>query len=184
MKHNKSREELIERLKEISTEEVPIERYRGAMCYSIAPPEELKTTCDYCKNTITYTGWKNDIKIPEIVDEMSRLGYDVKTAVLCNDCFKRLKSEIYLGVGDTLELDDGHTIDLSCSDRNFVFYFRTSPNEPYHCALSSFQDNYSAVLAFFKGEKSYIGYLIRHTEKFIAEEIPIIEFMTGLKIDE
>lgn len=183
-KQRKTREELIERLKEIASEEVPQERHRGAMCYSIAPPEDFSTECDYCKSTIIYSSWSSRKIIHEIVDEITGLGYDAKVAVLCNECFKKLKAELYPEVEKELVLDEEHKIEMDCYNRNFVFYFRVSSDETYNCALSSNQDHYNAVLSFLKGEKAYRGYRIPYEKKYIMKDIPIIEFMTGLKIEE
>jgi hypothetical protein len=67
-------------------------------------------------------------------------------------------------------------------ERNHVFYFRTNRDEPYHCAISNREIYYKAVLAFLQGKSSYLNNYDHET--FLTEEILVLEYMTGLKIDE
>lgn len=181
MKKKLSKEELIERLKAIAEEEVPEIRNFGAMCYEQMAPPLLEDTCDRCGNTIKFIGWRNG-DIPAIVQKIANLGYDAKVETLCEECCAKIKEELYPGIEDEIKIDDEHHIWVSCIGRNYLFYFRTKDSEPYHKAIADSYYYYQAVLAFLEGKSSYRG---DHDEdNFLTEEMYILEFMTGLKIDD
>ena len=176
-------EELIQRLKEIAAEEVPLEKRSGwnAMCYRMAIHPDMTGICDMCNKTFTYFAMGNENAIPETVNEIVELGYDAKVQVLCEECAQNIKDELYPNTGDELVLDDKNKIYLSCSDRNFLFYFRAKSEEPYHRALIGARYDYKLVLAFLEGKSSY---RYHGKEYLLKDYIKTIEFMTGLKIDE
>lgn len=176
-----SKEELIKRLKAISVEDIPAERNMGAMCYESMPPAEATDTCDLCGKSIRFIDWRND-DIQEIVKKIVNLGYDAKIETLCRECCDKVKEELYPGINDEIKIDEEHQIWVPSSERNFLFYFRTNETEPYHRAIARNEDYYKALLSFLQGKSSYRDYY--DCDNFLAEEIYVLEFMTGLKIDE
>lgn len=189
-----SREELIKQLKAISKEEVPKERNIGAMCYSPVWPDNEKEDspglfdifsrkkiiwCNKCHKTFLCDRDQDEInkhnRIKKLVRSMARMGYDVKIKSICKNCCNELKEELYPDIDEVVSI-------ISLDERNHVFYFRTNSDEPYHCAISNHDLYYKAVLAFLQGKSSYLNNF--DDEKFLTEEIHVLEYMTGLKIDE
>ena len=179
-----SRSELVERLKAISQEEVPEERRMGAMCYCPAPGLAQVTLkqivwCNKCHRPFLCDRNQYEInkhnRIKKLVRSMARMGYDAKVKSICKNCCNELKEELYPGNDEVISI-------ISLGERNHVFYFRINRDEPYHCAISNREIYYKAVLAFLQGKSSYLNNY--DYEKYLTEEIHVLEYMTGLKIDE
>ena len=177
-----SRNELVERLKAISQEEVPEERSMGAMCYCpayrpIQIPLKKIVWCNKCHRPFLCDRDECEInkRIKKLVRKMVRMGYDAKVKSICKNCCNVLKEELYPGNDEVISI-------ISLGERNHVFYFRTNRDEPYHCAISNREIYYKAVLAFLQGKSSYLNNY--DYEKFLTEEIHVLEYMTGLKLDE
>ena len=92
-KKAKTKEELIERLKAIAADDTPRVRHEGAMCYSMAAPPEKHQKCDSCSKDICYHDCDRHESISKLVEEMVKLGYDVKVEKLCESCTEKLKKE-------------------------------------------------------------------------------------------
>ena len=103
------------------------------------------------------------------VETMAGLGYDVKIEHLCADCAGKL------GLKD----EDGDT--LFDGEMYYVFYFKTKEQETYHLAISNDEDDYNAVIAFLKNEKSYTDFF--DNTHLVREELSLIERMTGISIE-
>ena len=174
-----SRNELVERLKAISQEEVPEERSLGAMCYCIKFTE-ITLACDNCGTKITEVE-HGEKAVQDKVKRMSALGYDVKVEHLCTECCNKVKEQLYPGTDEWLEIDEEKKIYIEVHHSNRLFYFRTDSTQPYHIALANPIYYYDPVLAFLEGKSSYSYHGRQH---FLTEEIHLLEYMTGLKIDE
>lgn len=195
MNNKLSREKLVKQLKAISQESDPEQPVRGiAMCYMFAPhhieipqkhiassPRKKIVRCNKCRKLFMFNDWeRNEIK--KCVKRMSRMGCDVKVESFCMDCCKELKEELYPSIDEKITIDEEHIIDLSLDKRNYVFYFRTNSNEAYHRAIANDSLYYHYVLAFLD-VASHQGY-VSIENNFLAKQIHIIEYMTGLKVDE
>jgi len=195
-----SKTELIERLKAIAVEEVPENSFKGriSQCYAVTSSSPLSEkhripsskTCSHCGKELTYyrclEALTYETDIPDLVKEMSELGYDVKLEYVCEDCCKKLKEELYPNIGEGLVFDvndEKFMVKVVPLSENYVFYFRTDSTLPYHCAIANKNHYYRIVLSFLQGKSLYRDKLIDE-DIFLAREIHIIEFMTGLKIDE
>ena len=84
----KSREELIELLKEISNDTTEYEKSFGAMCYCPAPETFCMTyDCDVCSNHMsTEIDVYSHNEIYDIVSKIRSLGYDIKVEAICGEC--------------------------------------------------------------------------------------------------
>lgn len=174
-----SRAELVKRLQEISQEEVPAERSMGAMCYCMRFTD-ITITCDKCGVEITEEEG-DEKRVQDMLNKMSELGYDVKVEHLCRECCNKVKEELYPGVDEWIEIDEEKKIHVEVFHSNRLFYFRTDNSMPYHIALANPLYYYDPVLAFLEGKSSYSYH---GKQYFLAEEIHLLEYLTGLKIDE
>lgn len=176
-----SKEELIARLEAIASEEIPVARNMGAMCYSRMSPPEQTCQCDRCNNTITYMTWKDNI--PSIVKKIKRLGYDAKVEVLCSECCDKIKPELYPNLKDLqfeIKIGGKHTAEIFTYSRNFIFYFRIDETTDYHRVLLNNSYYYELLLNFLQGKSRYQG---RYDQDvFLKENIPEIQYMTGIKL--
>lgn len=175
--------DLIQRLKELAKEKLPIERNVGAMCYSRMAPPQRKCKCKHCGKRITYSSWDGN-SIKDEVKEMAKLGFDTKVEILCDDCFKKTLMELYSQYNPdnfvfTVKFEDDKEIILCPSDRNFLFYFRTDKDEPYHRVLANESFNYELLLHFLKGDSHFLDEF--DEDVFIKEYLYVIEYMTGIK---
>ena len=103
------------------------------------------------------------------VETIAKLGFDAKIEHLCADCAGKL------GFKD----EDGDT--LFDGEMYYVFYFKTKEQETYHLAISNDEDDYNAVIAFLKNEKTYTDFF--DNTHIIREELPLIKRMTGISIE-
>lgn len=174
-----SRAELVERLKAISQEEIPTVRRLGAMCYCMRFTD-ITITCDKCGMEITVEEG-GEKRVQDMLNKMSALGYDVKVEHLCKECCNKVKEELYPGVDEWIEIDKEKEIYVEVHHSNRLFYFRTDSTQPYHIALANPIYYYDPVLAFLEGKSSYSYHGKQH---FLTEEIYLLEYLTGLKIDE
>ena len=174
-----SRNELIERLKSISNEKVPEQRSMGAMCYCMRFTDII-LTCDDCGIEITAEE-SNEKSVHGLVNRISALGYDIKVEHLCKECCCKVKEQLYPGIDEWLEIDEEKKIYVEVHHSNRLFYFRTKSTQPYHIALANPLYYYYPVLAFLEGKSSYSYHGKEH---FLSEEIYLLEYMTGLKVDE
>lgn len=179
MDNKLSRAELVERLKAISQEEVPEERRLGAMCYCMRFTD-ITIACNKCGMEITIEEG-GEKRVQDMLNKMSALGYDVKVEHLCEECCNKVKEELYPGIDEWIEIDDEKKIYVEVHHSNRLFYFRTDSTHPYHIALANPIYYYNPVLAFLEGESSYSYHGKQH---FLTEEIYLLEYLTGLKIDE
>ena len=170
MKHP-TKEELIEQLKALANDETDIPERMGAMCYSPAPPEPVMAKCDSCGKQIQEMSWRKIVRhvLEKKVETMTELGFDAKIEHLCADCAGKL------GFKD----EDGET--LFDGEMYYVFYFKTKEQENYHLAISNDEDDYNAVIAFLKNEKTYTDFF--DNTHLIKDELPLIERMTGISIE-
>lgn len=166
-----TKEELIEQLKALASQEIDQPMHMGAMCYSPAMPMPKEVECESCGKKLEEFGWRQTSgdKIKKKVNAIKRLGYDAKVEGLCAECAMKL------GLTD----EDGEP--LSDYSLHYVFYFKTKEQEDYHLAVSNDEDEYNAVIAFLKNEPTYTDfYDATHP---IKEELDLIKRMTGISID-
>lgn len=170
MKHL-TKEELVEQLKAIANEETEVTMSMGAMCYSPAPPEPKKAKCESCKKEITEMSWMSpgERTIRNKVQVIKELGYDAKVERLCSECTGKL------GLKD----EDGDT--LGDYRLYYVFYFKTKEQDSYNIAIANCEEDYDAVIAFLKNEKTYTDYY--DATHLIKDELPLIKRMTGISIE-
>ena len=176
-----TKEELIERLKAIAADDTPKQRHLGAMCYSMVEPPEKHHKCEMCGKDITYHDWDRLESIVGLVQEMAKLGYDVKVKTVCESCAEELKKELYPNIKS--EDDEGYDWekDIWIFDLNLIFYFRTSSEEEYHRAIANSENQYKSVLCLFQNKAEYQGGFGRNY--FIDEELDTLEFMTGIHFE-
>ncbi len=179
MNNKLTRAELVERLKEISHEEVPAKRSMGAMCYCMRFTD-ITLACSKCGTEITVDEG-GERKVQDMVNKMSALGYDVKVEHLCKECCQKVKDQLYPGVDEWLVIDEEKKIFVEAHHSNRLFYFRTDNSMPYHIALANPIYYYDPVLAFLEGKSSYKYHGRDH---FLTEEVYLLEYLTGLKINE
>lgn len=186
-----SREELIIQLQAISTEGGTRELMSGAMCYCPAPHKispqwydkftrKKIVWCNKCHRLIICDRDPNEIE--ELVKSIASMGYDVRVKSYCKKCCKKLKEELYPDIDDVIVIDKEHSIDISLEKRNHVFYFRTDCNEPYHRAIANDSLYYQYVHDYLE-QTSKRGDSINGSH-FTRWQRHVIEYMTGLKIDE
>ena len=180
-KKAKTKEELIERLKAIAADDTPRVRHEGAMCYSMAGPPEKHQKCDSCGKDFCYHDWNHHESISKLVDEMAKLGYDVKVEKLCVSCADELKKELYPNMKSEKDEEFDWDKDIWLSAINHVFYFRISPEEEYHRAIANSVEQYKSVLCLFQNKAEYQGGFGRNY--FIDEELDTLEFMTGIHFE-
>lgn len=140
----------------------------------------ISLTCDNCGAEITELE-RGEKAIRNMVSRMSELGYDVKVEHLCEECCNKVKEQLYPGTDERIEKNEEKKIYVEVHDSNHLFYFRTDSTQPYHIALANPIYYYDPVLAFLEGKSSYSYHGKQH---FLAEEIHLLEYMTGLKTDE
>ena len=172
------------------------------MCYSRALPETLNFNCDICDKPMQTQMYSSSYNyIYERVNEIRKLGYDVKVEDLCLDCMiKKVTSGEYYCNLSTFEfsldvatkwdnnlkdyklekLTDAEIIKrlrLKNATKPFIcFYFRTSPDEKYHMSQMNNTYCYRIVKDFLNIEQSC-------DTRLLNNEIELIERMTGLKLD-
>ncbi len=139
MKKPLSKEELIARLKAIAADTTPKKQIFGAMCYSQMSPPEKRDTCQMCGTEFVYRDWHTKENITKMVNKMISLGYDVKIKILCSECGDKMVRQLY---PDCRYCNPQKKYDRDCffntiwpDDINFLFFFRTKSDEPYHQAL-------------------------------------------------
>ena len=157
------------------------ERLQGAMCYSIVPPgyTEVTSTCTLCGRLIKeFDNPKfisSDVEeIERLVEEMKKLGYDVKTERVCSCCSWDETHKSSMAVPRQVDMN------FSSPRADMLFYFRPEGMEAYHVAVDSFPIYYEIVLEFLRSEAAYRG---RYGEwDYALEHKDTIEKMLGIKI--
>lgn len=150
------------RLKELA--ELPWRTNRLiAMCYSSAYIlKTVKYTCPHCGKTTKVDDYKikNLLKIEKLFKEIEAEGYDVvlDRREFCSKCSRRNKVEY----------------------PEVIFKIRFSEKGEYHIVKSNNQSDYITLLAFLQDRKSYTS---NRGEKYLPEEIDVIQKMTGLGRD-
>lgn len=166
VKKSLSKEKLIAQLKALSKSETPESIHMGAMCYSPAPPQAQKVKCESCGKIVEEYDWMNSrTGIKKEVEEIKKLGYDVKVENVCAACATKL------GISEALFERQLYS----------VFCFRTKDDKHYHVSESSNENEYKAVLAFLKNEPTYTDYY--DATHLIKDELDVIKRMTGVSID-
>ena len=170
MKHL-TKDELIEQLKALTNDETDITESMGAMCYSPAPPEPVMAKCDSCGKQIQEMSWRKIDRniLDKKIRTIEKLGFDAKIEQLCSECAGKLG------------LKDEEGDELYDHEMYYVFYFKTKEQENYHLAVSNDEDDYNAVIAFLKNEKTYTDFF--DNTHLIKDELPLIERMTGISIE-
>jgi len=195
-----SRVELIQQLQAISAEGGTRELMSGAMCYCPARPnydddeeEDLLRLfdrfrrkkivwCNKCYRLIICDREPNEIK--ELVKSIASMGYDVRVKSYCKKCCKKLKEKLYPGIDDKLIIGEKYTytINIPLEKRNYVFLFRADSNEAYHRAIANDSLYYKYVHDYLE-HASNRGDSINGCH-FTRWQRLVVEYMTGLKIDE
>ena len=165
-----SKEELIAQLKTLSQYETSESFHMGAMCYETVYSPLCEVKCESCGKVVEEHDWMGRLDgIKNKVEEIKKLGYDVKVEYLCGVCATKLG----------LKGEDGNS--LLDGQIYYVFFFKTKDEEQYHIAESSDEDEYKAVLAFLKNEPTYTNYYdVTH---LIKDELDVIEKLTGIYVE-
>ena len=175
-----SKDELIARLKAIASDETPREEHHGAMCYSPCIPPMEQYNCDICNCDIEYRAGKNEA-ILNTVYEMRYYGYDVKVESVCKSCAEKIKKELYPNSKSRGEEGYDYKKDIWLGALNHIFYFRFPNDSEYHRAIANDESQYIALLTLMKNKRMYSGEF--GGNRYIADEIDTLEFMTGIKFD-
>ena len=96
MKHSLNREELIEQLKELAAQKLPmyLANHMGAMCYEPSMIDSFSTICQHCHRQLTYQAFHCDEEMfNSIIKEIKDLGYDASLEVICGSCALEAKEE-------------------------------------------------------------------------------------------
>lgn len=176
-----SKEELLARLKAIASDDSPRVEKFGAMCYSQMSPPEKHLKCDVCGADTSYCDWNNHETILELVNDMAKLGYDVKVETVCESCAEKVKKEVYPDMKSPGDDNFDWDKDIWLSDINHIFYFKTTSDIEYHRAIANYKNPYKALLTLFQNKPMY--YDSYDASHYIADEIETLEFMTGIKFD-
>lgn len=176
-----SKDELIARLKAIASDDSPRIENFGAMCYSQMCPPEKHIGCDICGSDICYFDWSTHDTILDLVAEIANLGYDVKIETVCKTCAEKIKKEVYPNMKSEDDEEFDWEKDIWLDSINHVFYFRTSSDAEYHRAIANYKDSYRALLALLQNNPMYSD--SRDGSHYIADEIDVLEFMTGIQFN-
>lgn len=170
---NLTKEELTEQLKDIASHKVDAPHYlhRNAMCYSIDPPRQITIPCDNCGNTISISSWDEHTQtIERIVKDIRKLGYQSSVMRLCAEC---------------AEKQDVKPILYPRTDNNgygcYLFAFRADESSDFTYSISCDLLDFRIVLAFLENKSTFTN---DDDIIHLREEVPIIEYMTGLHLSE
>lgn len=160
---------LIEKLKSLlGLEKEPI--LMGAMCYETHMPSFVMLKCDICGLEKEYDEFlmSEDDEIVSIVDQIKEAGYDAKVLRVCANCANNLG----------FRYNDGmllHDTVMYC-----LFYFKDKGQKEYHITRSEDPDDYRAVLAYLKNEKSFTDQ--NEAIHWVSDNKEEIKRMTGITI--
>ncbi len=162
MENALTKDELIARLKEISTRGVLIAPLEGAMCYSPSFSETKKVKCQICGHyVLKYNFFCDERKtITKIVKHINQLGYDAKTEFRCEKCMQKVFN--------------------NKTDSGIIFYFKAKGDKSYHKTVSDDSCDYMAVGALLEDEEIFLG--SRDEVLLLKDNVKIIKRMTGIKI--
>lgn len=178
-----SRNELVERLKAIANEDVPKMGRLIALCYEMSSPFTTKrAVCDVCRSEILYSEWDTASEVVKVVRKIRNLGYDAKVEVICKKCAEEIKMELNPLAKSIDDKEWDMFKDFWIRDLNFLFYFRLSEQEDYHRVIVSMYSDFGALLALLENKPLFTD--SRNKVYYLADEIDVIEFMTGLKLNE
>lgn len=119
-------------------------------------------------------------KPSSIIEEMRGLGYDVKVEIPCRNCMENIK-EIYRLEIEQYEEHYNEAEGLM----PFVFYFRLSPNRPYHEAVVPNTLLCSILLCLLKNERNLQWYTAYSEDwYFVDEHAWGLEYLTGIKFED
>lgn len=180
-----SRKELVERLRAIAEDDTPRVEHCGAMCYSpslIDFDRKIRLKCDCCGANIDVHDDEEYKNIFSLVRNIKSLGYDAKVEMICEDCAKKFCENNSITIKNSYRDDFDLKKDARLYSLNYLFYFRLSDDADYHCVIDNDSYHYKSLLTFLENEDMYLGdYDESH---YLADEIDVIEFMTGLKLNE
>ncbi len=177
-----SKDELIARLKAIASDDSPRVHELCAMFYSRMSPPEKHIKCDLCGSDICYFDWGERDTILDLVEEIAKLGYDVKIETTCKPCTEKIKKEVYPNMKSEDEEGFDWKKDMWLSYINYVFFFRTSNDFEYHRAIANNTNSYKVLLTLLQNKPKYND--DRGASHYIADEIDVLEFMTGIKFND
>ena len=162
MEKSLTKDELIARLKDISTREVLIPPFEGAMCYQTAMCDTKKVKCQICGHYVLKDTFFCDERktITKIVKHINQLGYDAKTEFRCGKCMQKVFNKI--------------------TDSGIIFYFKAKGDKSYHKTVSDDSCDYMAVSALLEDEETFLG--SRDEVLLLKDNVKIIKRMTGIKI--
>ena len=160
---------LIEKLKSLlGFDDGPI--LMGAMCYETHMPSYVTLKCDMCSSEKEYDEFlmTEDEEILSIIGQIKALGYDAKLIRVCADCANKLG----------FRYKDGML--LQDSVMYCIFYFKNKGQKEYHITRSEDPDDYRAVLAYLKKEKSFTDQ--NEAIHWVSDNKEEIKRMTGITI--
>ena len=179
-KKKTSKDELVEKLKDLDGCFTKLPDDMNAMCYYrvFTPKEERTGKCSSCGSDIILLG-DDYLSINEIVLQIKSLGYDVKVDMICHVCSEKLKKELYPDSKPQGEECFYWNKDILIGSVNFVFYFRLNPDAEYHRAIANDINKYEALYALL--QKKPIHGDSCDASQYTTDEIATLEFMTGIK---
>ena len=162
MEYALTKDELIARLKEISTREVLIAPFEGAMCYETSLSDIKKVKCQICGHYVLKDNFFCDERktINKIIKHINKLGYDAKAEFRCGKCMQQVFNKK--------------------TDSGIIFYFKANGDRSYHKTVSDDSYDYLAVNALLEDDEIYLG--SRDEGLLLKDNIKIIKKMTGIKI--
>ena len=137
--------------------------------------------CAFCGKSYTLQHTSHTAVDPSsFIERMRRLGYDVKVEIPCRNCIEDIK-EIY-----RLEIEQyKEHYNEAEGLMPFVFYFRLSPNRPYHEAVVPNTLLCSLLLCLLKNERDLQWYTACSEDwHFVDEHAWGLEYLTGIKFED
>ena len=157
MEYALTKDELIARLKDISTRKVPKELDEGAMCYETTICYDQKVKCQICGHYVLKDTFFCDERktITEIVKHINQLGYDAKTEFRCEKCMQKVFNKQ--------------------TDSGIIFYFKAKGDKSYHKTVSDDSYDYMAVSALLEDEETREA----NVPEFINKMVKVINSQQG-----
>lgn len=165
----KSKEALIERLKEMAEKEKILSpRPTSAECYCLSYRRREKVedfTCPVCESVIAvYEEEKENFsQIEKLVGQMKELGCDVKTKNICNACYGQGKHP-------------NRVVTL--------FYIRLEEMPSYHVSASNNVEDYENILSFLRKDENYFSqYNVEVIHKMLGITFPRLAVLINANCD-
>jgi len=181
-----NKEELEERLRELSKTDTVSDFGSGAMCYFPASPSPVDYICPECGKITTQSDFliHDIITIREHVSEMHDMGYDVflnekEFCIHCGDNAKEFVSLSDYEWGYKESFDS--FLNRKKYDPELVFGIKFENESEYHVVRSNLSFAYKDVLGFLKGNDGSLD--INDDMETFRYHVEILQKMLGIGLD-